>query len=204
MENTRFDLANIDMELSNEARDVILALVMSWGLMETTIGLFFLRAFRLAADDGSILVGPMDTKAKLDKLKTLYQHHGMASAAKSIADLKAAMAHFVEVRNLIAHGMCIGHHRLERGDIVFTVGKFAKGKKGKLLARVIPLAHIENATQFADSVGDVFSKKMTKLKAPRSARPPAPPAFEMRPPPTPHKNGGERQGRRPRPSPESP
>jgi len=102
---------NLTFNLDPETREAMLSLVLAWGRYDGLISQWLLQAFSLSLDSGSILLGNMDTRTKLDRLKGLYQHHGKKAVVANIAKLQKDHLEFVDIRNLIAHSGCAGQVR---------------------------------------------------------------------------------------------
>ena len=66
-----FDLSDLSHDIHQEARDVICDVILSWARLDSLVSQLALLSFGLALDGGTILLGAMDTKAKLDRLKKL-------------------------------------------------------------------------------------------------------------------------------------
>lgn len=200
MRETPLKYSEIEAKLNSEARDAICHVIIAWGMLDTMISQLLLRAFGLTMDDGSILLGTMDTRTKLDRLKMLYNQHGMPEAAQSIATLSALHSKHVTVRNAIAHSVCAGHFRRDPRVILFTSGKFMRGAKGLVSGTGISVASIANAAKFASEVSGAINETLGKHRMPRSKSPLTPPLFALHPHRVPQKR---RDGKRSKP-PQSP
>ena len=64
---------HLDAKLSAEARDVICRMTINWGLFDSVLTEFTLKAFGASHEEGSILIGNMDTRTKLDRLGVLFR-----------------------------------------------------------------------------------------------------------------------------------
>ena len=190
-------LREVEANISDEARGVIAQLVLCWANFETSLTQFLLVAFGASLDEGSILVGTMDTRTKLDRLHLLYKHHGMTDAATNIRNLIALHKHFVGVRNAVAHSVCIGHF-VERPDyLMFSAGRLDHGNKGLISGTGYSLNRMRQASDFALRAGGLLMERAGQLRRRRSKPPPEPPSFRIQSRPTPRKKGKGKQGRRP-------
>src|SRR6185436_6534463 len=96
-------LDDINQKLTDEARGVICDLVLGWASYEYALSLWTLLAFGMNLDCGSIMLGRMDARGKLEKLKQLYGHHHKKHVVEKIVILSKKHAEFVDTRNTVAH-----------------------------------------------------------------------------------------------------
>ena len=187
----------VDANLSPEARDVMAQVILTWANFDAALTQFLMMAFGASLDEGSILIGNMDTRTKLDRLKALYKHHGMAEAATSIRDLTAIHAHFVDVRNAIAHSVCCGHYLPKPGYIMFSAGRLSHGNKGLMSGTAYSLQKMCDAAEFALAASRLLTRSADLRRMRRSKPPIAPPSFVLHRDPTPQKSGKGKRGKRP-------
>jgi hypothetical protein len=157
----------------------MLQLILSWAKFDAALTQFVLAAFGTSLDEGSLLLGNMQTRDKLDKLKALYKHHGMAEAAESIAVITKGHKHYVDVRNSIAHHACLGMY-LPKGDaVMFSAGRIAPGNKGLIGGVAYTLEHMTLAGLFAQRISEVLFGVIGKQRRRPSRLPLAPPLFRV-------------------------
>lgn len=193
---TEFTLDDLENDISPFARDIICDVVLSWARLDSLVSQLVLLAFGLAIDGGTIILGQMDTRTKLDRLKRLYDHHGMTDEAQSIANLRAWHKKHVDVRNTISHHTCAGSWRSDPSMIVFAPVRAMQGTLKQVEIEHIPLAHMNAATDFASKAADALMVVVEQLPSRNAISPPAPPAFLPPSPPTLQKSGGKGTSRR--------
>jgi hypothetical protein len=191
-----FTLEDLEYDISPTAREVICDVILSWARLDSLVSQLTLLAFGLAIDGGTILLGSMDTKTKLDRLKKLYDHHGMFDAAQSIANLRAWHKEFVDIRNTIAHHTCAGSWKSDPSIIVFAPVRAFQGTLNQVEIAHVPLADMIRAARFASSAADALKINVEPLTARNAIPPPEPPAFQPPNPPSPQKSGGKGQAPR--------
>jgi hypothetical protein len=190
---TDFDLANLNHDIDQQARDIICDVILSWARLDSLVSQLTLLAFGLALDGGTILLGSMDTKTKLDRLKKLYDHFGMEEAAQSIANLRQSHKDFVDVRNTIAHHTCAGCWKSDPNMIVFAPVRVPHKQLNMVELSHVPVKAMARAARFATEVGNQLLEVNDKLSA-RTATPPLePPAFLPPSPPNPQTSGEQEQ-----------
>lgn len=189
---------NLTFSLSDEARRVILDLVLQWARYDALVSQWLLLAFGLSFDSGSILLGNMDTRTKMERLKGLYQHHGKASAVRKIANLQKAHAGLVDIRNLIAHSGCAGHVKSDPRFVAFAPVRTVKGSLDTMVIEAVPVWKMEVAERFAREMSIKLYLFIQQLDFPRAAPPPEPPEFLAETDPSPRKNAGKKR-QQPRP-----
>lgn len=144
-----FDLSDLDSNLTEEARLRIAHLILKWAAFDTAISYWMVRAFGIPMDTGSIILGNMDTKQKLDRLHALHIHFGHTEAASGIADIRNQHRKHVEPRNTVAHKRCAGVLFSEPTTLVFHSIKHIKGSVGEFEILAIPREVIAVSTAFA-------------------------------------------------------
>lgn len=157
-------------------------------------------AFGLSLDNGPILIGNMDTKQKLDRLKALYEHFSMKRATLYAGNLKAAHSHYVDVRNTVAHSMLAGRRISAPNVLVFSSLRIQKKALGHVEVIQIHLEGIRRATTRANDAAQRLRKVADRLPAKRSRRPAALAKFPPLIDPNRQKKRGEKR-RRPRKGP---
>jgi hypothetical protein len=137
------------MIIEQTARDAMLDVILSWARFDTFVSKWMSVAFGTSPDATIILMGNMDTRNKIDKLKALYEHFGLASGAANVEGLRKAHSDHVDVRNSIAHLSCVGRLKSEPERIVFSTLRRIKGHVGQSEIRTIHLEQMVAAVNFA-------------------------------------------------------
>jgi hypothetical protein len=112
-----------DLDQSN--RDALCDLMLAWARYDSLVTQLMILAFHLTLDGGPILLGNMETRVKLDRLKKLYDHFGMTAASESIGNLRQWHRKYVDVRNTIAHSACAGQRKSDPDYIIFSLQRNA-------------------------------------------------------------------------------
>ena len=192
---------DIEASLTDEAKRVMLHLILSWARLDAALTHYLLIVTGVSYDNGSILIGRMDTRAKIEKLKSIYQHHAMEDAASSISNLAILHKRYVNSRNAIAHYHCVGTERADPKTVVFLTGSISKGIKGSTAGKTFTLEHMAASADFAHRAASMLRGKMPKGQWKPSKPPPEPPSFEIQNHPNPQKSGKRKRDKPPPPSP---
>ncbi|WP_143146817.1 hypothetical protein [Novosphingobium sp. NDB2Meth1] len=102
--------------------------ILAWADLDTSISRLILLLFGVRDDAGSILIGNMDLKTKVEKIKLLHAHYGLDDHAKSFAALSSKMQEFSKCRNTVAHRKCIGKSLSDPTRLIFISAKHVKGQ----------------------------------------------------------------------------
>jgi hypothetical protein len=148
MTDPRFEPENLNPTIGIPARKAMVDLVLAWASYDSLVSQWIIVTFALPLDAGSILVGNMDTRTKLERLESLYRHRGV-SGATSIKDLRKEHLKHVDVRNRVCHAHCAGRFKSDPEWIVFAPVKNVRGEPGQMLVEAIHLDQMRAATGFA-------------------------------------------------------
>jgi hypothetical protein len=145
----------------------MLDVILAWARFDTFISKWISVAFGTSPDATVILMGNMDTRNKLERLKSLYAHFGFTSEADRIEALKKAHAEHVNVRNTIAHVSCVGQVAGEPDKVVFTAVRRVKNQPGYTFVEVIHLEQMVAAVGFAlracEDIGNIVDELKTSI-----------------------------------------
>ncbi len=194
-----FTLDDLHPDISQDAKNAICDVILQFARLDALISHFLFVAFHLSVHDGPIIAGNMDTRGKLDRLKRLYEHHGMKSAAASIGNLKEAHAHWVDLRNSIAHSTCAGSRTSNPNMIVFAPVAIEKGALETIPVDNISVEGMRQGSLWAKAMGDLILTAIAPLTG-RPAKPPPEPPY-IRTPRRPSQQtsvGGKKKPRPPR------
>lgn len=147
MPDPRFEPENIN-PITNEAREAMCDLVLAWASYDSLVSQWAIVSLALPLDCGAIFLGNMDTRTKLDRLQSLFQHHEL-SGAKSIDSLRKKHLKHVGIRNSVCHAHCAGTLTSDPKRVVFAPVKAMKGEPGQMLVEGIHLDQMREATAFA-------------------------------------------------------
>ena len=144
-----FDIADLDQAISDKDRLVMAETILAWADLETGISRLILLVFGLKDDAGSILVGNMDLKTKVEKIKILYEHHSQSRGAASFAKLANGIKKYAVCRNIVAHRKCIGSLISEPTRVVFLSAKHVKNVPGQFEMICVDQSELIASAEFA-------------------------------------------------------
>lgn len=171
----QFSKDDLTFTLDDKARAVMLGVILEWARYDSLVSQWLLYAFGLSPDEGAILLGNMDTRTKLERVKNLYQHHAMDEAVDRIARLQKAHGDLVDVRNAIAHAMCAGHRKSDPEQIIFAPVRPVKGRLGNMLVEMHSVKSMEAAAFFAKGIADQLHPFVEPFLPRPPKSPPEPP-----------------------------
>lgn len=166
-----FDLENLEKVIEQNARDAMLDVILSWARFDAFIAKWVSVAFGTSPDATVILMGNMDTRNKLDKLKALYLHFGLKEGAASVDRLKKEHGSHVDVRNAIAHSSCVGRLKDSPEKIAFTSIRRVKGLPGHTFVDIFRIDQMAAATNFALGACANITEIIDSLKEPLAGQP---------------------------------
>lgn len=162
----RFDLNRLEPEIDQAARDAMLDVILAFARLDTFISRWMAGAFGTTPDATVILMGNMDTRNKLDKLKALYQHFGRKEGAAMVEALTKAHGNHVPIRNTIAHVACVGRIKDAPDKIAFSAVKRVKDTPGYTFVDVLSLGQMRDASAFAMDACDGLVSVIDQLQRP--------------------------------------
>lgn len=160
-----FNISDVSGEIDGETITLIAKLVLAWARYDSLVTQWTYRTFGMKADEGSIFIGNMDTKTKLDRLKVLFKHYGDASSAENVTELSKLTKIHADVRNAICHKSCGGHSKSDPDRLVFSNGKIYPQMPGRMMVELINLDQIQDAITFAQTNADIISELLDALIA---------------------------------------
>jgi hypothetical protein len=172
-----FTIDDLHPDIDQETRYAISDLTIGWARFDSFVSQMVILAFGLSLDNGPILLGNMDTRQKLERLKNLYDHYGMPRAASYAANLKAAHAYWVDVRNTVIHSTLGGTRISAPGVLVFAPVRISRGVLGHVEVIQLHVNGIKRAAEWAFEAGNTLKTVTDRLPTRRSRRPPTLPRF---------------------------
>ncbi len=160
-----FAISDVSNSIDQEARNLISDLILAWARFDSLITQWTIRSFGMGLDEGSVFIGNMDTKSKLDKIKALQNHFGHIDAAAKVAEIAKQTRVHADVRNTICHQTCGGYVKSDLSRLVFSNGKILAGHPGKLRVELIHISQIKEATKFARTKADLVSELVDAFEA---------------------------------------
>ncbi len=106
--STTLDAENLTPALSAEAREAICTLITTSAMLEIALTEWLTRLVGMDSDIGPLLIGRMDNRAKIDKLKEIYAHLNNKGAVRSLKWLSKNAKIHSDVRNTVIHNICCG------------------------------------------------------------------------------------------------
>lgn len=185
--------------VSEKAKLAIADLVLAWARLDTMVTQWVILAFGMCTDSGPILLGNMDTRTKLERLRTLCAHHGQTAAEQSITNLHKRHGQFVTIRNHVAHSMLAGQRISDPDALVFSIFKPSSGNIDTVYLATVKMEGIRRATLFALDAGDKLRGGANFLLARPSRKPTELAEFPMFPPASRETSAENRRQRQPRP-----
>lgn len=171
-----FQLDDCTLTIDEETQKLIAELILAWARYDSLVTHWTFRSFGMGPDEGPILLGNMDTKTKIERLKKLHNHLSIEPAATWIGYLHKTHETHVEVRNAICHKSCAGHHRRAPNYLIFHIAKPPIKMIGHMTVEMYHLDQIKAAITFAKEAADKISdivKKLEELREQPLAQSPA-------------------------------
>lgn len=144
-----FDMDNLERVITDADKFVMVETILAWADLDTGISHLTLLMFGLEHDAGSILIGNMDFKTKVERLKALHDHHGKSGAAASLGRLITSMRTFSASRNTVAHRKHVGRMKSDPTRLVFLSSKHVKGKPGHFEILCVDHSELIASAKFA-------------------------------------------------------
>jgi hypothetical protein len=144
-----FNFDDLDSTITDEDKFVMVETILAWADLDTGISRLILLMFGLEDDAGSILIGNMDLKTKVERLKLLNDHHGYTGGAASLGQLITSMRHYSASRNTLAHRKHIGRMKSQPTRLVFLSSRHVKGSPGRFEILCIDHSEFIASAKFA-------------------------------------------------------
>lgn len=144
-----FDVNDLDRTIEDDDRLIMAETILAWADLDTGISRLILLVFGLADDAGSILIGNMDLKSKVEKIKVLYDHLGNKAGAANLTKLITAMKAYSQCRNTVAHRKVIGKLISQPTRLVFLSARHVKGQPGKFEVDCVDHSELVASAKFA-------------------------------------------------------
>jgi hypothetical protein len=158
-----FDVNDLERVVTDDDKLIMIETILAWADLDTGVSRLTLLMFGLEADAGSILIGNMDVKTKVERIKGLYEHLGNVAGTKGMAALKTAMMKHSSSRNVIAHRKCIGKLISQPTRLVFLSSKHVKGQAGRFEMLAIDHSEMVASAKFARAASRTVSKMIDAI-----------------------------------------
>lgn len=123
--------------------------ILAWADLDTGISRLILLIFGIQDDAGSILIGNMDLKTKVEKIKMLHAHHSYSKATEGFTTLITSMKHYSDCRNIVAHRKCVGRLVSEPTRLAFLSAKHIKKTPGQFEIVCVDHSELVESAEFA-------------------------------------------------------
>ena len=153
--------ATIDLETAQ----LISKLILAWARFDSLVSHWTIHAFGMNSGAGAILLGNMDTRTKLERLKKLHKHYDVGEAVTFVKNLMTELGKHVDVRNAITHKACGGHYKADPDRLIFSNIMPFEQKIGTMQIELVHLDQIRAATDFAAAAGDQVGSIIDRLLA---------------------------------------
>ncbi len=115
MTEAAFDPTLLNKNMPQDAQEAIISLLRAWVIFEIALTDWLIDVTEMNNEIGSLLIGRMDTRGKIDKLKEIYAHLEDKTQVKSLQNLSRSTEGYSRIKNTAVHMMYLGH-RLRRGS----------------------------------------------------------------------------------------
>jgi hypothetical protein len=155
MSETDLDPTSLDKSMPQSAQDAIMVLLKSWVLFEVALTDWLVAVTGMRDDIGILVVGRMDTRGKIDKLKEIYSHIRDARQVAGLKNLGKSNEGYSKIRNTVVHNIYLGHRPRpdDRGqyDLIYSIHRPSKTRIDGMDAVIIRLDDLKKAAKFAVS-----------------------------------------------------
>jgi hypothetical protein len=88
---------------------LITDLVLAWAEFDASLLYLVIVAYNIRDDVARILLGNMDFRTRVERVKTLADRCGAEDLKKAMATINKEMPHFLQARNTVCHNHYVGH-----------------------------------------------------------------------------------------------
>ena len=126
--------------------------IIAWPYLEIGLTNWIAFALNVRISETAILLGAMDTRNKLDKLKALYVHRNSDKEAVALLKemAKEHKAH-ADIRNTIAHAMTLGSSLTDSQCVYFLTSRAVPDEHGFMSVLRFHARDFADAREFAIS-----------------------------------------------------
>ena len=124
------------------------AVFQAWALFETALTMWLLALMEIEDDIGRIIIDRLDTRAKLARIKEIYQHLGSEDNAKVASTVVNKLEQWIKIRNTLAHKPRQGINSAGT-HLYFWTGKFLPGNREEMDLIGINVADLKKCAGFA-------------------------------------------------------
>lgn len=129
--------------------DAILDVILAWPVLETSLTYWISLATGLRPSETGILIGTMDTRTKINKLRNLHSHRKDEEATTLLKAISKEHDTHVDARNTIAHAQLMGGSKRSPDEVFFLTSRAVLDRHGFMVVVRVPIADMRAAAQFA-------------------------------------------------------
>jgi hypothetical protein len=148
-----FNPLTLDKNMPQSAQEAILLLARTWPLFEIALTDWLIAVSGMDSEIGVLMVGRMDTRAKIAKLKEVYAHLGDSRQVQWLKNLNRSAEGYTSIRNTIVHTLYVGHRpdpkKSGRYQMIFSTHRPVKGRRKSIDAVIVTLPDIKKTASFA-------------------------------------------------------
>jgi hypothetical protein len=123
-------------------------LILEWAAMDFDLTAWVILEFGMKEHEGRILLGNMDARTKINRLKALFQQRQDTEMATSLATLEKRHADYADVRNAICHTPFLGFVKDDPSRLGFGPLKSMIDEE-TVIVQVVHVELLKRATKFA-------------------------------------------------------
>lgn len=159
MPNAAINPADIDPNLEQRHRDVMIELILTWASLDNALSILLSHALEISLVEGADLIGKCSGSTKFHNLhKILRKYPKGFDAAKVIKKHKKSYENHSFARNRIAHAHCVGIWTRDRDFVVFAPFEKYKPEPDALALDGIPLQEMRRATRWGNAMRHLVLK----------------------------------------------
>jgi hypothetical protein len=137
----------LDRKMPQDAQEAILLLVRMWPLYEIALTDWLIAIAGMDSEIGVLMVGRMDTRGKIDKLKEIYAHLGDKDQVQWLKNLQKSAERYTYFRNTVVHTLYVGHRpdpeKPDEYQLIFSTHRPVKGRPKTIHAITVTLSDIK-------------------------------------------------------------
>ena len=162
-------IAHITKPLSDEVNRQLVTIFQSWALLEGSLTAWLIALMSVDDDVGRLIVDRFDTRAKINRIREIYDHLHNANMVKTVKELSSNYEKWVEIRNSIAHKICFGLSD-DGTHLMFSTGRYARQQRDKMAFIGIALADLPRCALFAVETAGQIDRALPRPKVPVNGR----------------------------------
>jgi hypothetical protein len=139
--------------MPQSAQDAIILLLRAWAVFELALTDWLIAIVGMKDDLGILLIGRMDTRNKIVKLKEIYEQLRDAKQVLALKGLGKANERYSQIRNTVVHNVYLGHRpdasKPGEYELIYSTHRPVKGRRDAMDAVIVRLADLKSAATFA-------------------------------------------------------